>query len=72
SAWEVGVGEWVLKTMAWLIYCRLGWLFSHSLSVARGGLMFRRAEWTVVAGVSALGEQVVGFGVGQGTPRRGV
>ena len=30
--------------------------------------MFRRAESTVVAGVSELGEQVVGISVGQGAP----
>ena len=54
--------------LTWLIYCRLRWLFTHSLSGAKGGLINRCAESTVVADVSALGEQVVGFKVGQGTP----
>ena len=43
-------------------------MFTHSLSGAKGGLIFRCAESIVVAEVSAFVEQVVGFRVGQGAP----
>ncbi len=69
SVREVVVGALVSKDLLWSIFCRLHWLFSHSLSGGKGGFKNRWAEQACVASVSALGEQIVGMRVGQGALR---